>query len=244
MTRRRVRAAALAAIVLGGCGGCGDRTAEVPEPPEFRPAADGAAEQPKGRWLTARLSEPVALRARPAGRTVARLEPRTQFGSPAVLGVVRRHRSWLLVLTSERANRGRGWIPSTGARLGGTDLSVHVDRSRRRADVRDGRRVVRRFPVAVGRPETPTPPGRYAVTDRLHTGSADSPYGCCVLALTGRQPKLLPGWPGGDRLALHGTPEPETIGSATSLGCLRVPEEALRWMMRSVPLGAPVFISR
>jgi lipoprotein-anchoring transpeptidase ErfK/SrfK len=244
MTRRKVRAATFAAILLGGCGDGGNRTAEVPEPPEFRPAADGPAEQPKGRWLTARLSRPVVVRATPAGRAVARVRPRTQFGSPAVLGVVRRHRAWLLVLTSERANGGRGWIPAARARLGGTDLSVHVDRSGRRADVRDGRRVVRRFPVAVGRPETPTPPGRYAVTDRLRTGRADSPYGCCVLALTGRQQQLLPGWPGGDRLALHGTPEPETIGRAASLGCIRVPEEALQWMMRTLPLGAPVFVTR
>ena len=49
--------------------------------------------------------------------------------------------------------------------------------------------------------------GRFAVTDKLRTEDrADSPYGCCALALTGHQTKLVPGWPGGDRLAIHGTP--------------------------------------
>ena len=42
----------------------------------------------------------------------------------------------------------------------------------------------------------PTPIGRYAVTDRLLTGRSDSPYGCCALALSGHQTKLLAGLAG------------------------------------------------
>jgi lipoprotein-anchoring transpeptidase ErfK/SrfK len=118
-----------------------------------------------------------------------------------------------------------------------------VDRSRRRLELRRGGRTLRRLPVAVGRPGTPTPLGRFAVTDKLRTGRPDSPYGCCAVALTGHQTKLLRGWPGGDRLAVHATPQPETIGEAASLGCLRAGTPDMQALMRKVPLGAPVFIA-
>jgi lipoprotein-anchoring transpeptidase ErfK/SrfK len=108
--------------------------------------------------------------------------------------------------------------------------------------VRHGGRLLRRMPIAVGRPQTPTPLGRYAVTDRLRTGRPDSPYGCCALALSGHQTKLLPGWPGGDRLAIHATPSLWTVGKAASLGCMRARPGDIRRLMRKVPAGTPVFV--
>jgi len=84
--------------------------------------------------------------------------------------------------------------------------------------------------------------GRFAVTDRLRPARPDSPYGCCAVALTGHQTKLVPGWPGGDRLAIHGTPQVESIGKAVSLGCMRARKRDIEWMMARVPLGTPVFI--
>jgi len=232
-------------LVLAGCGG----DPPAPQPADavlerhFRPAREAADPRPRGRWLTARLLAPVRLRATPGGRRLEHLAPRTEFRSPRVLGVLRRRAGWLQVLAPERPNRRPGWIPAAKARLGAVDVSVHIDRSRRVLAVRRGRRVLRRMPVAVGRPGTPTPTGRFAVTDRLRTGRPDSPYGCCALALSGHQTRLLPGWPGGDRLAIHATPQPETVGRAASLGCLRGRTRDVRALMRAVPLGAPVFIA-
>ena len=236
----------LATVLLAGCGGsetpAPERKAPAPAP-AFRTAVGPDDERPRGRWLTARLLEPTRLRAAPGGRSLARLDRRTEFGSPTVLSVVGRRGGWLKVVAAERPNGRFGWILAERARLGATDVSLHVDRSRRRLVVRRGSQVLRRLPVAVGRPATPTPTGRFAVTDRLRPRRADSPYGCCALALSGHQRKLLPGWPGGDRLALHGTPQPETIGRAVSLGCMRAPERDLRVLLRQVPLGAPVFVT-
>jgi lipoprotein-anchoring transpeptidase ErfK/SrfK len=104
--------------------------------------------------------------------------------------------------------------------------------------------VLRRIPVTVGGSGSPTPAGRFAVTDKLAGPAYSASYGCCILALSGHQPNPPPGWSAGTRLAIHGTSAPGTIGQAASAGCLRAGEADLKVLMRSVPPGTPVFIRR
>ncbi len=232
---------------MAGCGSTADRAARpTPEPRHFTAAAptpSPAPARPAGRYLTAALTHPVRLYEKRGGRVLTRIKPKTEFGSQAILGVLRRRGDWLQVVVSHLPNAHPGWIRVTrGTFLHATDIQIRVDRSDRTAVLRDDGRTVLTFPVAVGRPGNETPLGRYAVTDKLKPVDGTSPYGCCALALTGHQTKLEPGWPGGDRLAIHGTPATWSIGQAVSLGCMRAPEKALRRLMRRVPLGAPVVI--
>lgn len=237
------RLAPLLLLALAGCGNAPKEAAETAPAKHFAVAKAPEAKAPKGRWATARVVRRTALRAAPRGRKVGQLRPRTEFGSPKVVSVLRKRGAWLRVVVPERPNGRPAWIPAAATRPGATNVSLHVDRSARRLLVRRAGRVVRRVKVAVGRPGTETPTGRFAVTDKLRTKRADSPYGCCALALSGHQPKLLPGWPGGDRLAIHATPQPETVGQAASLGCLRAATRDLQALLQIVPLGAPVFVS-
>jgi lipoprotein-anchoring transpeptidase ErfK/SrfK len=121
-------------------------------------------------------------------------------------------------------------------------VSLVLDLSSRRLILKEGDRVVRRMTVGVGRPNSPTPRGRFAVTDKLSGSRYGSFYGCCILALSAHQAHLPPGWTGGDRIAIHGTNVPSTIGTASSAGCPHARDADLRVLMRRVPLGAPVFI--
>ena len=240
MTRAVVALAAV--LLLPGCG-----AKEEPDAPPFTVVQEAHAEatappQPSGRYLTARVLKVTQLRASPGGRPLRWIGTRTEFDSTRVLSVTGRRDGWLRVLASERPNGKPGWIREDRARLASTNYAIHIDRSSRRLTLRhDGRRV-RSFTVAVGRPGTETPLGRFAVTDKLRPDDPASPYGCCLLALSGHQTKLLPGWPGGDRLAIHATPSLWTIGKAASLGCLRGHPGDVRRLMRTVPVGTPVFI--
>jgi lipoprotein-anchoring transpeptidase ErfK/SrfK len=101
-----------------------------------------------------------------------------------------------------------------------------------------GARVVRSTRVGIGAPGTPTPTGRFAVTDKLNGAAFSSVYGCCILALSAHQTHLPGGWTGGDRIAIHGG----STAGAISNGCLHASTAALRYLMRSVPLGARVVI--
>jgi lipoprotein-anchoring transpeptidase ErfK/SrfK len=243
--RRGIAASALV-LLVSGCGSTPADRAAAPEKRHFEPAPPEAIastrQPPSRRYLTAAIARRTRLYARPGGRVLHHLRPHTEFGSQTVLGVVARRGEWLKVAAAQLPNGRRGWVRSRATDLGGTDYDIRVDRSARRAAFRRDGRVLLRFPVAVGRPGNETPLGRYAVTDKLRPVEATSPYGCCALALTGHQTRLEPGWPGGDRLAIHGTPATWSIGQPVSLGCMRAPKRALRVLMRRVPLGAPVIV--
>jgi lipoprotein-anchoring transpeptidase ErfK/SrfK len=216
--------------------------AAPPAPPtETRPARRG----PRPHRLAV-VRRQVALSDRPGGPARAAVGPTTEFGSPHVLGVAARRGDWLGVVTTQRPNNRLAWVRrgAAGLKLRRTRWSLHADLSARTLTLRKGARRVHRMTVAVGRPGSETPTGRFAVTDKLSGPRFGPYYGCCILALSGHQPNTPPGWTGGNRLAIHGTDSPSTIGAAASAGCLRGADGDLQVLMRKVPLGTPVFIRR
>lgn len=241
---------------------------ETPEPVEKAAAAPPAAEPPALVSAVEPVAEPepvptaapardpgflvlrpargarVVVRSRPGGRVVARLGQRTAFGSPTTLAVSRTRGRWLGVVTTHLPNGRIGWVdPEESAVVRSrTRVSVTIDLSQRRLVVRRGDEALRGITVAVGRPGSPTPRGRFAVTDKLPGSRYSASYGCCILALSAHQPSLPPGWQGGDRIAVHGTNDPGSIGAAVSAGCPRASDRDMRYLMRRVPLGAPVFV--
>jgi hypothetical protein len=194
-------------------------------------------------YSIAYVRRPVTLYRRPGGRPKLEIPARTEWRSPRVLSVVRKRGDWLAVLAPELANGEWGWMHADrAASVDCVRWSLHVDLSRRRLFVRKDGHTMRRFTVAIGKRSNPTPKGRFAVTDKLRVTDQGSPYGCCVLALTGHQTRLPPDWPGGDRLAVHATSDLGSIGKRASLGCMRITPSQAGWLIRTVPLGSPVFI--
>lgn len=253
----------LAAVTLAGAGFAREDSREAPafDSPMFAGSfeADGTATERRrarvrdsraarvggggGSAVAIRAGHSIRLHDRPGARTVAVLGARTPFGSPAVLPVVRRRHGWLGVLSASLPNGRVGWIRDDAAVLTHERVRVRVvvDRSERRlALLRDGREVAS-ADVGVGRSGSETPAGHFAVTDKLDGRRFASSYGCCILALSGRQPNLPAGWRGGDRLAIHGTGGASAAG-VRSAGCVTVDEAPLRRLMEAVPLGARVTI--
>jgi hypothetical protein len=237
-----------------GLANGGDRT-EAPGPGSgtrpFEPEPEAVGEpfpsDPDSafQYPVARVSGTTALYDEPDGKVKVRIPPRTQWRTPRVLGIVDQRDGWLAVLAPELRNGEVGWIPQESVdRLDAVTWSVRADLSKRTVVVRRGSEVLRRFRVGVGRKGHSTPTGRFAVTDKLRVSDEGSPYGCCVVALTGHQTRLPEGWPGGDRLAIHATSDESGLGRAVSLGCMRAQPAMARWLMERVPLGTPVFIRR
>jgi lipoprotein-anchoring transpeptidase ErfK/SrfK len=187
----------------------------------------------------------VAVHARPGGRVLTSLGSTTEFGSARALSVVRERRGrWLGVSTPQLPNGKLGWVDaqSRAFRYARAPVELEIDLSRRWLVLRRADEVLRRVVVSIGRPGSATPTGRFAVTDKLPGARYSPVYGCCILALSGTQPNLPPGWTGGNRLAIHGTPDQGSVGGRSSAGCLHARDDDLRRLMRVVPLGTPVRI--
>jgi hypothetical protein len=213
---------------------------------QARPVPTVSSQPRSGRYfaiLELRRGARVPLFTTPGGKLVSTLSRHSEFGSPRVLGVVRQNGSWLGVTTPLRPDGQLGWVRFDAAKLTlyWTRYSLRVRLSKRVLELRYGGRLLGRYPVTVGAAGSDTPQGRFAITDAL-SYDPDSPfYGCCALALSGRQERLPLGWLGGDRIAIHGTPGP--VGYAASHGCIRATDRTMQALFDRVPLGTPVFVT-
>jgi lipoprotein-anchoring transpeptidase ErfK/SrfK len=210
--------------------------APAPAPPNPAPGEPGSAA------LIAHVTRTTALRAAPGGPVIKPLKTRTEFGSPEFLWVARTAPGWLGVITPLAGNGKLGWIPASAATLSRSPWELRVSLATHTLSVIRSGRTLARYPVAIGRPSAPTPTGTFAVTDRLSTGSPAGSYGCCILALSAVSPHPIEGWTGGNRVAIHSTPDASSIGKSVSHGCVRVAPGDGRWLLEHVPLGTPTVI--
>jgi lipoprotein-anchoring transpeptidase ErfK/SrfK len=96
--------------------------------------------------------------------------------------------------------------------------------------------------VGIGAPNTPTTVGRFFVWAHLDTRGASGPYGSYLLGLSGFS-EVLSYWPGGGRMAIHGTADPTDRGRRVSYGCPRVYNPQMN-RLRGIPMGTTVLIRR
>jgi lipoprotein-anchoring transpeptidase ErfK/SrfK len=136
------------------------------------------------------------------------------------------------------ANGVHGFVRPASVQITHNPYSVEINRPTRQLTLWRLGVPLRRIGIAVGAPSTPTPLGRFSITDKLRNFWS-AYYGCCVLALSGRQTRATPGWLGGKRLAIHaGT----GVGSAVSNGCLRATTSSMQYLMRLIPVGTQVIV--
>jgi lipoprotein-anchoring transpeptidase ErfK/SrfK len=103
----------------------------------------------------------------------------------------------------------------------------------------DGDRLVKVYDIAVGKPSTPSPTGRYEIVNRVENpvwfnrgkpvppGKAN-PLGTRWLGLN------APGY------GIHGTNAPRSIGKAASHGCIRMRNRDVEELFSLVRVGAAV----
>lgn len=207
-------------------------TASAVAKPTVRPVEPFFAATPR--------ADSMVLRRQPGGAALATVSARTEYGSLQTVGVARTRGTWVAVISTALPNGVLGWVPRKELSLRRVAWSIAISLSTRRLVLtRDGV-VMRRVPVGIGSADSPTPVGRYVVTDHLDPADyGTSGYGCCILALSGHQPHPPAGWdPNRDwRLAIHGG-----APGAVSAGCVHADDATLRYLMRMTPLGTPVTV--
>jgi len=146
-----------------------------------------------------------------------------------------------LALMPIRPNGSVAWLPSSSLKVSETSWKLVVDRAAKRLTVLHDCAEVRTFPVAVGKPSTPTPKGTFYLDAlyRLAPGSFLGPYS---YTLSGHSNVLFHFDGGEGRLGLHGTSDPSSIGQAASHGCVRMFNQDISWLVTRLPLGTIVVV--
>jgi len=170
---------------------------------------------------------------------------------PLRFGVVEQQGGWLEIQLPVRPNGTTGWVRAARVEVTSTSLGVEVSLSELRLRVVDSGTVLMDVPIAIGRPSRPTPTGSFTVTDIVPSTDPAGSYGPVALALDGYS-EVLDTFPGENAtespdarapvLALHGTNQPRSVGTAGSNGCPRLFNDDVVALARLVPAGTPVLI--
>ena len=185
--------------------------------------------------------------ARPGHQVRARFGQLNVNRFPTVFGVLGAYVDesckpvWLRVQLPMRPNGSTGYVRASSVRMGLIRVRVVVDLSEHRLTLYRGGRAVLRVPAAIGTPATPTPTGRYYVNQRLIPEESTGPFGRGAIGISAFS-EVLTGWAQGGPIAIHGTNQPWSIGRSISNGCIRVQNDVLDRLWRSVLPGTPVSV--
>jgi lipoprotein-anchoring transpeptidase ErfK/SrfK len=197
--------------------------------------------------LVAQANEPqVQVFGEPEeGEPTATLDNPNENGAPLVFLVDEMHlggATWLKVLLPLRPNGSTGWVRASDVEVRRNPYRIDIALADHRLVVREGDAVVVDAPIGVGTASTPTPGGRYYLKELLQPPDPGGAYGPYAYGLSGFS-NVLDEFNGGDGvIGIHGTNQPETIGTDVSHGCIRVDNDTISRMAEILPLGTPVHI--
>jgi L,D-transpeptidase-like protein len=148
--------------------------------------------------------------------------------------------AWYEVFLPLRPNGATAWVNERDVQIRAIDHRIEIDLSDRMLRYYVDDRIEERFSVGIGTDATPTGRGKFYVWVKVYYANPYQAYGIAALGLSGFSP-VLSDWPGGGRMAIHGTPNPGDRGRPVSHGCIRVYNDDMQKLL-DVPLGTPVEI--
>jgi lipoprotein-anchoring transpeptidase ErfK/SrfK len=166
----------------------------------------------------------------------------TYFKNPLVFHVIEKQGDWLKVLIPVRPNHTVGWIKSSEVTLSTTEFRFQLEISTFHLTVFKGADVFLETDVVIGRPNTPTPIGRFYLLEKIKQKDPNGVYGTWILATNGYSETLDTFNGGLPVIAFHGTNQPELIGTQSSNGCVRMPNDIADQLAEIVPAGTPIDI--
>ncbi len=242
-----VTAGAALGLALAGCGGSGHKApSSAPAgAPSTQPTAAAAFDFGGGpsTIATARHAT-VSIFKNPGDPSPnIQLHSPNPDGAPRVFLVAGRQAGWLHVFLPVQPNGSQGWIAASQVKTAKTNYWVQVLRSGHRLKVYRGKKALISTPAAIGSTDTPTPGGAYYLTELLQAPNPNGAYGPYAYGLSG-QSTALTQFNGRDPvIGIHGTNEPNLLGTSVSHGCVRVSNAVITRLARMLPLGTPVQIA-
>jgi lipoprotein-anchoring transpeptidase ErfK/SrfK len=191
----------------------------------------------------------VVARAEPseAAAPVATLANPIRVGTPLVFLAVDTEQAtpgWLEVQLPVEPNGTTGWVRRDEVTLFANPYRIEVDRADHLLRVFHEGDLWVETAIAVGTGDTPTPVGEFYLLELLAPPDPSGPYGPYAFGLSGFS-EVLDSFGGADTaiIGLHGTDDPDAIGTDVSFGCIRMANDVIEQLAAVVPLGTPVVIT-
>lgn len=163
---------------------------------------------------------------------------------PLTLLVRQRRASWVQTYLPMRPNGALGWVHRTAIRLLRDPWAVVIRLHTHRLVLRRAGRLIRTFPIAIGKPSTPTPTGRFFINELLKQPDPAGAYGPYAFGTSDFSDVIRHFGNGGNgQIGIHGTDQPWVIGTSASHGCIRLYNRDIVWLAQRIPLGTPVRIT-
>ena len=248
--------ALLTVALLGGCSGSAEEPDAVATPsatpsetPEESPSATPTPEGPAPAVIATATEDSVEVFTEPNQFPVEQTITAEQVVSlpgqiPLTFLVIEQDGDWLHVHLPVRPNGSSGWVRLSDVNLATTDYRIEVRLTEHRLLLHKGNEVVMDVSVGVGRDEVPTPGGVYYIKELLQPPTPGGTYGAYAYGLSGYSPVLESFAGGAGVIGIHGTNEPESVGTDASHGCIRMLDADITRMVTEfgLPLGTPVEI--
>ena len=261
MPRARLVGLLTVAIVVGLLAGCSGTPEDPSTPapttptatesptPTATPTPTPTPEVPDVAVIATAPAEAIEVFTNPGDsapeRTITAAEVVSLPGQiPMTFLVIEQEEEWVHVHLPIRPNGSTGWVRAADVSLATTDFAIEVRLAEHRLILTKADEVVLDVPVGIGQAEVPTPGGVYYLKELLQPPRAGGPYGAYAYGLSGYSP-VLESFAGGEGvIGIHGTNEPESVGTDASHGCIRMLDDDITRMVTEfgLPLGTPVSI--
>lgn len=106
--------------------------------------------------------------------------------------------------------------------------SITINTGTRNMTLFKNGKTVKAYPIAIGKPSTPTPKGNFTIINKAY--NPGGPFGARWLGLNKKG------------FGIHGTNNPNSIGKMVSNGCIRTYNQNIIELYNTVPVGTPVRI--
>jgi len=196
-----------------------------------------AIDAPTSTTVAAATGADVPVSATAGGAVTSTLPNPQASGAPLVFRVVEQQSGWVRVQLAKRPNGSTGWVPTSAVKLTSDPYAIVVSVTDNTLDLYKDGSVLHSYPVATGTGGTPTPTGRFALTELLApTNDGYGPYAYGTTAFS----DVLNSFGGGPgQIGLHGTNDSSSIGSGASHGCVRMHNADITALAKLLPLGTP-----
>lgn len=202
-----------------------------PARPQLLDPADGYALSPTGRDLV--------VRDAPDGGVLHELDAVRETGAPLTLLLAAdAGDGWFEVLLPVRPNGSTGFVAASDVTVARVTHRLVMSVETNELFVYDEDRLLRTMPAASGTGDTPTPLGRFFLTELLEPTNAG--YGPYAYGTSGFSEVLTSFGGGPGQIGLHGTDDAASVGRAVSHGCIRLSDDDITYLAELLPLGTPI----